>query len=512
MRLFASAPKKSEYEKAFATVQKAATSGRQLIVDKKGNLKSRGVFSNFFLRLRVSCYSEKGYKKFKGGERNEVRSAVLKKLEGVARQSRKDAILNSHQGSLDPEKEGAALDGFLDHYIELRQESYEKNELADDFDNSRFNSAVVKFLSLSKSATYSRKPESPGFYDPGKPLANREGLASHQKTQLASYQKLMTIYELAAATKRIIEQTGFHEPPKPFPEASQNRVQFFSGDRVTMFREIEEFGGSDAPGYVLGAMETVTFDDAHDAKMEPRFSSRKKWNQADFKAQSEKRVSGEVNKRGRLGQALPQQDISARTVNFLCFLRKNVQTQLAEGGDLSEQLQPLFNENSAVSVQGSSSRPDRLIPSKKLVARALDICMGDTGVAPPPTAERQVPTFSDDVKVREIDSRHVDKGLLQVAVQGGQFETSPIQERKILGYEQESNPTTAEEALDGSTYHYEAKDLPEGFEKHVLGKGVSPTAAEPGLASGGEEMGGITDGSWLKEQYAAWLTSEQNSR
>ncbi len=512
---------RTEYEQILATVQKAASSGRQLSVDKKGNLKCRGAFSGFFLRLRVSCYSDERFKKYINVERYQVRATVLEKLEGIARKSRKEAILDFRQGSLNHENEATALDDFLDQYIELSHDGLKGKLRAAECSTPQFNSEVLDFLRLSKTATYVKKPECPDFYDPGKPLSKQEGLTAHQKFLVRSYQGSMKIYELTAATKRIIEQTGFHEPPKPFPEASQNRVQFFSKTHEQSFKDMETLGGSEQPEEILNKMDEVTYVHALNSKGKlPRFSSKKTWNQADFKAQSEKRLSSEARKRERLGQALPQQGDSAKAVNFLCFLRKSVQTQLAKRGDLPEQLQPLFNENSAVSVRGSAAIPDRLIPSKKLVARALDICMSDTGIAPATVAEKKVPTFSDDVKVREIDSRHVDKGLLQVAVKEGQLETSPVQERKILGYERDTNPTTAEEALDGSTYNYEVEDLPEDFEKHVPGGGKIAAAvnsgdedisfAEPGQAGGGEEMVGVTGDSWLNEQYAAWRTSEQS--
>ncbi len=519
MRIFSSSPKRSEYEKVFATVQKAEISGRQLRVDKKGNLKSRGAIGSFFLRRKINRFSAKEYKSYIGGERKEVRSAVLKVLDGVARQSRKEAILNSRQGSLDPEREKASLNDFLDQYVEQNRAGFEKKERSDDISTSDFNAAATDFLRLSKSTAYSRKPVCPDFHDPGKPPADREEITPQQKIQLNSYQKSMRIYKFATETHKLIEQTGFHEPPKPFAEPSQNRVQFFSSGHDQLFIDLEKYGGSDQTDKtVINALRSDIRLDNEGDKL-PRFSSTTTWNKADFKDRTGKRLLGEVNKRKRLGQTLPQQGVSDKALDFLCFLRKDVQTQFAKEGDLPEHLQSLFNENSAVSIQNSSAHPDRLVASKKLVGRALDICMGKTETAPSAATEKKVPTFSDDVNVREIDSRHVAKGLLQVAVQDGHFVPDPLEKSSILGYEQESNPTTAEEALGGSTYHYEEKGLPEGFEKHVPDGRVRLAAANSGnedissagsgLAGGGGEKIGGSDGSWLQEQYSAWLTRGQ---
>ncbi len=527
MKVLESSPKKSEYEQVLATVQKAASSGRQLTIDKKGNLKCQGFFSNFFLRLKVSCYSEKGYKQYVEGDRTQVRSKVLKKLEGLARQSRQEAILNARQGSLDPDREKPALDDFLDLYIEKAQENHVKVGLTGIKLSSRdFNSAAADFLSGSKTVTYSRKPVCPDFYDPNKTIANHEGLTGQQKTQIKSYQKSLKAYASTAESKKIIEHSEFREPPNPFPRVPQSRVQFFSGTREAVLRDAEKFGERDGPAKVLEKLDEITYYAAPPRRdMVPQFSSSKTvLNQADFKAQSEKRLLGEVNKRKRLGQEVPQQDISDKAVNFLCFLRKNIQTQLAKDGSLSGQLQTLFNENSAVSVRGSnSSLPDRLIPSKKLAATALDICMGGTETAPAAATEKKGLAFSDDVKVREIDSRHVAKQLRVDAIKDGHLEASRIEKRVIQDSTndmEDSNPITAEETLTESTFHYEEKDLPDDFEKHVPHGGGGLAAvnfddgdtslAEPGLVGGGEERVEVSSGSWLKGQYETWLASEQS--
>ncbi len=519
MRLWASRPQESEYERVFATVQKAAAGGRQLAVDRKGNLKYRGSFSNFFLRCRVSFYSKKRYADYCGSERIKVRSAVLKKLEDVGKQARREAILSSRPASMDPESEKASLDDFLDLFIEIRQKGYENNELSQWSSNDDFNAGALDFLSRSKTVTYVREPVCPDFYDPGKLPSDHQGLTELQETQIRDYRESRKTYQRAAASKTIIEHTDFLEPPGPFPGVSQSRVRFLSEPVEKLQVEMDKHGGADADADDLERLNKH----GHDVYVRnpvgatPRFSDGPGtvWNPADFKAHSEKRVLAETGKRKRLGQGLVGQDISAKAVDFLCFLRKNVQTQFTENGELPERLQLFFNENSAVSIQDSSVQPDRLVPSKKLATMAVNLCMGDTEEKPPVVAEKKALAFSDDIKVREIESRHADKRLLQFAVHDGQFETTRSGERAILGrHNRDSNPVTAEAAIDGVTHHYEEKSLPEEFEKHVPRGEKYPTATdrndEGGLPAGSNRVGGseetigTSDRSWIQEQYASW--------
>ncbi len=541
----------SEFDRALATVQKAETSGRQLRVGKKGNLKVVGFFGSLFLQCKLRASSKENHGRYLQGERRVIRAQVLQKLETLARQSREAAILGTFPGREVSQDVQEEIEAHLSSYIQNREETRRtlggterKEDLGevflDEITDDVFNREAVNFLQDSKRAMFVRKPVAPKCFVPGQPLRKQiDQSTGGEKIVLGKYKKSLDIYEKTAGAisgGRDVFARDYRVDSGERLHGSQARVRFFDPaldvhvDRVIEHVEKE---ARDHPeqSYEASKARQKRLDravyDISDKPPGPLSSTPDKvWNKVDFRKQAEKRVTSEVSKRQEGEHEVNEQQV----VDFLCFLRKEVQKKFTGRGELPEQFQSLFNENSAVSIPDSFAEPDRLLPSKKLVRTALDLCLSR-----PPGGERlnventevgaqqKAVTFSANVTVRETTSRARDAMVTRYAASKGQLVLdSAKQQREVFDMNDRPLPLPDSiEGLDNSLEYYEdVRGLPEGFEKFVpkdvpnslwnesftAGMENGDVVTQPGSDAGASDRSSEPSGvDWVNRLYAKWL-------
>ncbi len=471
------------YNEAVSTVEKAVEKDRELIVGKDGKLKTLGFFRNIFLQFKISCLSDRKYSKYCQQVRNPVRDAVLNKLEGLAKDARREAISSSFsEDAIEQEKQG--IENFVEAFTEERKKRYNALRKSNDF-----NREALDFLKDSNNVTYARKPVAPDFYKPDEQGTQDSTLhTTHEKSEIKKYQRSQRIYKHTLASKKVLKHVDFRENQKLSAKVSER----------------------------------------------PKTTRNKK----DFKTHAEKRVVTEIARRERRRQAPVGEKTEGNTIDFLCFLRQQVQKKFTGKGELPEQFQALFNENSAVSIPGSRKEPDRLIPSKKLATLAVDLCTGDheSGLQISANSENNVKSkplaFSDVVGVQEIASSDVNQQLHRYAalkrIQVGTGINAVIKKKLILSERQQKQlfPETlakdlvlpGDEEIENIVPSYEEGEVPEDHEKYSPHGGEYPAAANRadngGLRVATRQIG--TEGTreitgadgWVKEQYMAWCTSQ----
>ena len=548
----------SEFDRALTTVQKAEESGKQLRVDKKGNLKVVGFFGNLFLKYKLRTFSKNRYGEYLQGERREIRVQVLQKLEGLAKQSREKAILGILPEGVASEEVQEEIETHLQGYIQSRKATrqilggterkeelhgVDLNEITDDV----FNRDAVNFLQNSKRPMFARKPVAPDCYVRDVPLGEQiDQSTGGDKAALMKYGKSLGVYERTVGLvpgERDAFSKDYRVDPGERLHGSQVRVQFFDPTEDALFDKFIERSESivaskpvqsneannpvqsnEAKELIQRRLERVVFNVVEKPEGPLFITPKKEWNKEDFRNQAGKRVGAEVRKRnlGELGE-------SKQAVDFLCFLRKEVQKKFTKRGELPEQFQSLFNENSAVSIPGSTAKPDRFIPSRKLVRTALDLCLsrlpeGEPNVENTEGGALQKPVaFSDKVMVRETTSRESDAMATRYAVVLDELSPDP-KERVGLFFDSDRQrlPMPAsKEDLDNPAEHFsEDHELPEGFKKFVPkdvptslldeslsasienGDVVVPPGSDAGVPDRSSDLSGI---DWVNKLYGKWL-------
>ncbi len=574
----------SEFDRAFATVRKAHESGRELRVDKKGNLKMLGFFGRLVLQYRVNRMSREGYRNYVAGERSATRTQVLKKLEGLAKQSRETAILGGLSGTTIGEDEKQQIEEHLSAYMERReamrpalggertfkegvteeeQKQRKNHDLPDKLASTNyiFNLNALDLLKSSEMSMFVRKPVLPKGFNPDEShqaQLQHSTRTSHERRAHRLHVKSQKVHAESvrvAVVKpgdKIIDGTNFREDPGKFLLGSQGRVQFFDPDEDANVDEVIAQNETGAEDHVDQSQEAIkerkrnvdmSIYNTYEGGTNTAIYSgpNKVWNKADFRVQAGKRVASEIGRRGRFGKEAVDEGVRDEAVDFLCFLRKEVQKKFTGKGELPERFQAFFNENSAVSVPDSSTNQDRLVPSKKLARIAVNLCIGKAEGGTPDVAERGIPenqrplAFSGVVGVREIPTSASEALAVRYAAANNKLElTTPVQKRKVFGMYDELLEVPVDEgaALDGVTEHYEKSvELPDDFEKFY--PDGDPSAYFPGGPYSGQgQEAENQDGEivptrghgreqpadspeapgmkWVNKQYASWSAKQRS--